>query len=120
MIAGQVLSLAKDLGHLAEGQQEVLETLCTAAVTELSGWLRDGVCPEDCGSAFPLAAAWLVLAGLAAGESGGTERFTAGEVSVQRDREDAAARQAALRLQATQVMAPYIRDGGFAFLGVDG
>ena len=120
MIAGQVLSLAKDLGHLEDEPSEALETLCAAAVAELNGWLRDGVCPEDCGSAFPLAAAWLVLAGLAAGESGGTERFTAGEISVQRDGEDAAARRAALRLQARQVMAPYIRDGGFAFLGVDG
>ena len=117
MIA-QVLNLVKDLGHLED--EQVLETLCTAAVTELNGWLRDGVRPEDCGSAFPLAAAWLVLAGLAVGESGGTERFTAGDVSVQRDGEDAAARRTALRLQARQVMAPYIQDGSFAFLGVDG
>ena len=87
------------------------------------GWRWPGgwVAPEDCGGAFPLAAAWVALAELAAGQDGGVERFTAGAVSVQmKGGQDAAARRAVLRLQARQVMRPYIRDEGFVFRGVPG
>lgn len=77
--------------------------------------------PEDCGEAFLLGAAWLALAGLAAGEDGGVESFRAGDVSIRhRSGTDARARCAALRLQARQVMARYLRDDGFVFRGVPG
>lgn len=76
---------------------------------------------EDCGEAFLLGAAWLALAGLAAGEDGGVESFRAGDVSIRhRSGTDARARCAALRLQARQVMARYLRDDGFVFRGVPG
>ena len=61
--------------------------------------------------------AWLALAGLAAGETGGG-RFTAGEVTIQEG--DGAARAAALRLQAETVLGPWLADRGFAFQGVPG
>ena len=88
---------------------------------ELTRRLRPGVSPEDCGSAFVLACAWMALAGLTAGESAGVERFTAGSLTIQEGGgADAAERSAALRLQAETVLGPYLADRGFAFQGVDG
>lgn len=117
----EIAALAQRLGHVEDGDLEVLRTLCGLARQEVAGWLREGVPTEACGGAFPLAAAWVALAELAAGQDGGVERFTAGAVSVQmKGRQDAAARRAALRLQARHVMRPYIRDEGFVFQGVPG
>ncbi len=81
-----------------------------------------GGCGRRCGrrtakTPFILACAWLALAGLAAGETGGG-RFTAGEVTIQEG--DGAARAAALRLQAETVLGPWLADRGFAFQGVPG
>ena len=97
--------------------EEALEALCRAAQAELAGRLRPEVRSEDCEDAFILACAWLALAGLAAGETGGG-RFTAGEVTIQEG--DGAARAAALRLQAETVLGPWLADRGFAFQGVPG
>ena len=114
----EVLTLAVTLGK-AEKSEE-LRLLCQAAVEELTGELREGMAPEDCGAAFVLGAAWMALAGLEAGP-GGVESFTAGAVSVQmKGGQDAAARRAVLRHQARQEMRPYIRDEGFVFRGVPG
>lgn len=107
------MDMARSLGHVDGGQEEALEALCRAAQAELAGRLR----PEDCEDAFILACAWLALAGLAAGETGGG-RFTAGEVTIQEG--DGAARAAALRLQAETVLGPWLADRGFAFQGVPG
>lgn len=111
----KVLKLAAALGRREETEE--LSLLCSAAVEELRGLLRPGVSPEDCGGAFPLAAAWLALAEAQASEDG-VESFTAGEVSVRRG--DGEARRKALRLQAQQVMKPWLRDEGFVFRGVRG
>ena len=46
------------------------------------------------------------------------ESFTAGEVSIRR--RDGGERGKALRLQAMQVMRPWLRDEGFVFRGVRG
>lgn len=70
------MDMARSLGHMDGGQEEALEALCRAAQAELAGRLRPEVRPEDCEDAFILACAWLALAGLAAGETGGG-RFTA-------------------------------------------
>ena len=115
------MAMAKALGHVTAGQETALEALCQAAEAELTRRLRPGVSPEDCGSAFVLACAWMALAGLTAGESAGVERFTAGSVTIReadcvQDRE----RSAALRLQAETVLGPYLADRGFAFQGVEG
>lgn len=71
------MDMARSLGHVDGGQEEALEALCRAAQAELAGRLRPEVRSEDCEDAFILACAWLALAGLAAGETGGG-RFTAG------------------------------------------
>ena len=76
------MDMARSLGHVDGGQEEALEALCRAAQAELAGRLRPEVRSEDCEDAFILACAWLALAGLAAGETGGG-RFTAGEVTIQ-------------------------------------
>ena len=85
------MDMARSLGHVDGGQEEALEALCRAAQAELAGRLRPEVRSEDCEDAFILACAWLALAGLAAGETGGG-RFTAGEVTIQEG--DGAARSA--------------------------
>ena len=74
--------MAQALGQVSESQQGVLEALCISAETELTGRLRDGVTPEDCGPAFVLGCAWLALAGLAGGQYGGGGSFTAGSVTI--------------------------------------
>ena len=73
------MDMARSLGHVDGGQEEALEALCRAAQAELAGRLRPEVRSEDCEDAFILACAWLALAGLAAGETGGG-RFTAGSI----------------------------------------
>ena len=105
------MDMARSLGHVDGGQEEALEALCRAAQAELAGRLRPEVRSEDCEDAFILACAWLALAGLAAGETGG-------EVAIQGG--DGAARAAALRLQAETVLGPWLADRGFAFQGVPG
>lgn len=113
----RIIALAKELGHVEES--EGLTALCESAQVELTGMLREGVTAEDCGGAFPLAAAWLALAALQTGGSGDeVESFTAGAVSIRK--KDGAQRAAALRLQAVQVMKPWLRDEGFVFRGVEG
>ena len=112
----EIVALAKALGRVPQGQEEVLEALCQAAWEQLAGRLREGVAPEDCGGAFQLACAWTALAGLEAG--GGVERFTAGSVSIQTG--EGGARAAALREQAEAVLVPWLDGGGFHFRGVPG
>lgn len=112
----KVLELAAALGK-READEE-LRTLCRAAVEELKGLLREGVTPEGCGGAFELGAAWLALSGADVAGGGEVESFTAGEVSIRRG--DGRARREVLRLQARQVMRPYLRDEGFLFRNVRG
>ena len=120
-MAGESVTLALALGQLGQEEQARLEPLCRAAEAELEGRLRPGVAAADCGGAFPLAAAWLALAGLAAADgAGGVQRFSAGDVSVTQSAQGAAQRAEALRRQAEAVLAPYLRDDGFAFRGVRG
>ncbi len=109
------MELAMALGKRGESRE--LSLLCTAAVEELKGLLKPGVTAQDCGEAFPLAAAWIALAGL---ESAGdeVESLTAGDVTIRK--REGEFRRKALRLQARQVMKPYLRDQGFSFRGVIG
>lgn len=112
----EILTLAKRLGG-AGCDETALAALCNAAQAELAGRLREGVSPADCGRAFPLAAAWLALAKLYTGEAG-VEQFSAGNLTIRQ--RDGAARGAALRLQAEQVLKEWLRDDGFVFWGVKG
>ena len=111
----EILKLAAALGKVEETEE--LSLLCTAAVEELRGLLRDGVQAEECGAAFVLAAAWMALAGLdTAGDD--VESFTAGEVSIRRG--ESGVRRKELRMQAMEVMKPWLRDEGFIVRGVRG
>lgn len=113
--------MAQKLGHVGEEELETLEALCQAAEAEVIGRLREGVNPEACGPAYVLGCAWLALAGLAGNEAGRAPlHFTAGEVSIQEEGGDATQRAQALRLQAETVLAPYLKDRGFVFQGVEG
>ena len=63
----EIFNMALKLG--GDGcDEEVLRSLCQTARVQLEGELREGLSPDDCGTAFVLAAAWLALAGLCAGE----------------------------------------------------
>ena len=116
-LTDEIMALAITLGHVEES--DGLRALCEAAQQELSGMLREGISPVDCGGAFPLAAAWMALAGLHnSGDGDEVESFTAGAVSIKK--KDGSLRAAALRLQAHQVMKPWLRDSGFVFRGVKG
>lgn len=115
----RIMELARTLGQVSEGEEELLITLCGAAQKELAGSLRDGVTPRDCPEAFALAGAWLVLAGLKISRSAeGPESFTAGDVTV---RSGGAENKAQLlRRQAKRILSGWTKDEQFAFYGVTG
>ena len=116
-----VLTLARAVSGAGEQDEVLLETLCRAAEAYWRGRLRQGVTAEDCGEAFPCAAAFTAAADLAAGQGGGIESFTAGSVSVKGGGGESAARRAeSLRRSAEALMAPFTEPGDFAFRGVSG
>lgn len=115
----RIFVLAKALGHVGSGDEEVLRVLCELAERELRERLREGVRAEDCEPAFRLGAAWLALAGLCAVER--VESFSAGGLTIkQGSGKTPLERSAGLRRQAERVMAPYLEDREFFFLGVRG
>lgn len=112
-IFAQAMTLA---GSLDPQQTALLKVLSRSACACLSGQLRSGLTPEDCLADFIGAASLMALAALSeAGEPAAVESFTAGDVSVRKERNSAAAN--CLRYQARVMMMPYIRDP-FSFLGV--
>lgn len=103
-------------GTLEEGTLALLEVLCKSAVSALQAQLREGMTPEDCLADFTAAASLMALAAVAeAGGDAAVESFTAGDVTIRKERNSTAAN--CLRHQARVMMMPYIRDP-FAFLGV--
>ena len=110
-IYAQALLMA---GKLSQEQDELLRMLCRVAKTNLEGRLRSGLTAEDLRADFIAAGSLLALAALSESD-GSPERFTAGELTVQRGEPSAAAK--CLRGQAELLMMPYVRDS-FAFLGV--
>ncbi|MCI9677928.1 MAG: hypothetical protein HFF77_02990 [Oscillospiraceae bacterium] len=116
----RVLELAEAMAQPEERERPLLEALCTAAEADAAGRLRDDLTPESCGFAYLCAAAMLAVSGLLpCREDGGTEQFTAGDVSI-RTASGGCGAGAALRRQAAGLMAEYWRDDGFAFVGVRG
>lgn len=111
----QVVSLALTMGA-GEENRALLEILCQAAMEELKGKLKTATEPQDCGSAFPVAAAWLALEGLEVAAGGTVESFTAGDMTVRTGKTSAAG----LRQQAMRLMGPYFGETEFAFQGVRG
>lgn len=103
-------------GELEDGQEEILSTLCVAAVSSLTARLRDGITADDCRADFVAAASLFALAAINTVVAGGAvEQFAAGDLTVRRGSGDAASR--CLRHQAELVIAPYLKDR-FSFLGV--
>ena len=78
----EILALCRTMGA-REDQAALLRPLVQAVQVGLAARLREGVAPEDCGSAFPLAAAVTAMEGLdqsAGGEA--VTSFTAGAVTI--------------------------------------
>lgn len=117
-----ILELARTVSGAGEPETALLEALCRAAEAEWTGRLREGVAAEDCGTAFPCAAAFTAAADLTAGRSGdAVAAFKAGDISVERrDGADGAALAAALRQTAERLMAPYAAPADFVFRRVRG
>lgn len=116
-----ILSLAQSLTGAAESEQPLLGLLCAAAEQEWTERLREGVAPEECGDAFPCAAAFTAAANLLVGRGGdgGAASFTAGEIAVkERTAAETASAAGALRELAARLMAPYASEDYFCFHGV--
>lgn len=112
----EIVALCKAMG--ADGdREELLLPLVRAVVSAMEGRLRAGVTPEDCGDAFLLAAAMVVMDGLeGVAGNGRVTSFTAGDVSIHTGADKSESRTA----QAERLMAPWLGETGFAFRGVAG
>jgi len=96
----------------AELKPELLE-YCAAAESEFASRLREGVLAEDIGGIWNTACALAAISmyRLTPGEV----RFRAGNLSIGEKYP-----VPALRARAEAIIAPYLRDDGFAFRGVRG
>ena len=113
----EIMALCKAMGASGD-QEELLLPLVQAVERELAGRLKPGVCPEDCGTAFPLAAAMLVMDALDAssGNPWDVTSFTAGDLTIHREPGSGRER----RGQALSLLGPWLEDQGFCFRGVRG
>ena len=113
----QVLELLLALG--GTGQEEnVLRTLCRNACDMLDRRLKDGVTAEDCGEAYPLAAAWIALEWMRGSQGmDGVTYLSAGDLTVRRE---GGGDDGSLSQRAMEIMGPFLRDDGFVFRGVKG
>lgn len=105
-----------------DSQEELLLPLVRAVQDLLAGRLRPGIVPENCEPAFSLAAAMMAmdrLSGMPGGGSAGEAvSFTAGDLTIRR--ESGNQTSGSLSEQAEGLLAPWLRDGGFVFRGVEG
>ena len=112
-VYAQALLLA---GNLSDRQSRILEALCTASTASLASRLREGLNPEDCKADFVASASLLSLAAMnGMAEDAAVEQITAGDLTIKKGRNDAAAN--CLRAQAELMITPYLRDR-FSFRGV--
>jgi hypothetical protein len=111
----EILTLCHGLGATEE-QDALLRPMIGAVCTELEGRLKAGTSPADCGGAFPVAVAMMVMDVLEQAAGGQVTSFTAGEVSIRTGSTGGQARTA----QAERLMAPWLGETGFAFMGVMG
>ena len=117
-----VLTLARELSGAGEAEEALLELLCQAAEQRWNKRRRPGGTAEDCGEAFPCAAAFTAAADLAAARGGdGVSGFTAGSVSVRiRSAAESCALAESLQRTAERLMAPFAAPEDFCFRGVRG
>ena len=113
----EILALCRAMGA-GEDQDVLLLPLIGAVVPALEGRLKKGVTAADCGSAFPLAAAMMVLDHLDRAVGGDrVTSFSAGEVSIRTDGHGGGASRTD---QAQRLLSPWLGETGFAFRGVAG
>ncbi len=118
MMTQQILQLCRAMGA-GEEQEQLLLPLARAVQRRLEARLRAGVRPEDCGDAFPVAAAMCVMETLEQAQGGAeATSFTAGNLSIRT--EGAARRRAGLAARGEGLLAPWMAGGGFSFRGVRG
>ena len=110
-IYGQALAM---VGELSGEQDALLRVLSRAARTALEARLKPGIRAQDCPEEFAAAGSLLAFAAFLESD-GGPERFTAGEMTIQRG--DRTGAVGGLRRQAERIMSPYLGSGG-VFLGV--
>lgn len=119
----EILALCREMGAEPD-REELLLPLVQAVSNRLAGRLREGTAPEECGPAFPLAAAMMVmdrLSNMAGGGSAGeVTSFTAGDLTIRRSAGSSGQTGRSLSEQAEELLAPWLGDTGFCFLGVDG
>lgn len=113
----QIIDLCKAMGA-GEEQEVLLRPLAQAAQELLAARLKPGVEPDDCGPAFPLAAAMTAMEGLERTAGGEVTAFTAGELTIRR--ESGGQGKSTLSAQAERLLAPWLGETGFAFQGVRG
>lgn len=102
--------------ELSEENEVLLEAMCRAAQTSLEGRLRPPLKPEDCESAFVMAAGMYAIAAMSGvTDLGQLEQITAGDVTLRKSSADTAAN--CLRTQAEMLMMPYLKTP-FLFMGV--
>lgn len=122
-MSDEIMALCRAMGA-GEGREELLEPMIRACCERLALRLRPDVLPADCGAAFLLAAAMLVtdqLAGMASGGTGGeVASFTAGDLTIRTQAAEGGRSGKSLTEQAEALLAPWVRDSGFVFLGVEG
>jgi len=78
--------------------------------------LKTGLTPQDCAGAFAAAAAMLTMDALDSAE-GAVDSFTAGEVSIRTAAPSSGGSRSAA---ARRLLAPWLKERGFAFRGVSG
>lgn len=114
----EIVSLVQEMGS-GDWDEGLVRRMCQVAQTQLTIRLRPGVTPEDCGGAFPIAAAWMALGSLYECDgTTGVESFSAGDLTIRTG--NGGQRSKDLQHEAMRLMAPYCRESGFAFQGVPG
>ena len=117
----EIMALCRAMGA-SQDQEELLLPLVQAVESQLAGRLKEGAAPEDCGPAFPLAAAMTVmdrLSGVTGGGGEGVTSFTAGDLTIRKEAGSGGLSKS-LSAQAERLLVPWLGDTGFVFRGVEG
>ena len=116
-LTDQVVTQVRFLApELIGDKEDLLQIVCNAALSTLSGRLRGDVEPEDCQGELVTAAGMCAAAALMdLAEDDRAAQFTAGDLTVRRGGGGKAA--AYLRSQAAALMAPFV-ENGVPFMGV--
>ena len=117
-----IAEIAQQAAKLAGCDAADAELMAEAAYAQIKSRLKSGIEPQMCAAELVSAGTLWTLSLLTTAAAGtGVSAYTAGDVHVQRrSSADAVASAAALRSQAESILAPYLLDGTFDFLGVNG